>query len=170
MRWLRTFKETLRPKEYFERTLEWHKSAYERMRSETSESMLHTVLAKVFLLWEKENPGRKLATGQKDLSWAYAVTRYFACLPPKEAVEAMAMFMAIERRPSLAKQVPESMMRHLNLMNMLADGVESNTLVEMYKRRNLEPSDEQKQFYHLYVQKLFVRTVYVDKVEGQRQR
>jgi hypothetical protein len=170
MWWLRTFKEALRPEEYFERTLEWHKTAYERMRSETSESMLHTVLAKVFLLWEKENPGADLVTGSKDLAWAYGVTRYFACLPPKEAVEAMALFMAIEKHPSFVKRVPELMARYSNLMGILGGGVENNSLVEMYRRQNLEPSDEQKQFYDLSVQKLFVRTVYVDGVEGQQQR
>ncbi|SRR5713101_3743581 len=170
MRWLQTFRETLRPEEYFERTLEWHKTAYERMRSETSESMLHTVLAKVFLLWEKGNPGRNLATGHKDLAWAYAVTQYFACLPPKEAVEAMALSMAIEKHPSLVKRVPELMARYSNLMGILGGGVENNSLVEMYKRQNLEPSDEQKQFYDLSVQKLFVRTVHVDEIEGQQKR
>ena len=170
MRWLQTFRETLRPEEYFKRTLEWHKTAYERMRSETSESMLHTVLAKVFLLWEKENPARNLVTGHKDLAWAYCVTQYFACLPPKEAVEAMALFMAIEKRPSLVKRVPGLMARYSDLLGILGGGVENNSLVEMYKRQNLEPSDEQKQFYDLSVQKLFVRTVYVDDVEGQQQR
>jgi hypothetical protein len=169
MRWLQTFRETLRPEEYFERTLGWHRTTYERMRSETSESMLHTVLAKVFLLWEKENPGRNLATGHKDLAWAYRVTQYFACLPPKEGVETMALFMAIEKRPSLVKRVPELMSKYSNLLGILGGGVENNSLVEMYKRQNLEPSDEQKQFYDLSVQKLFVRTVYVDEINGQQQ-
>jgi hypothetical protein len=35
--------------------------------------------------------------------------------------------------------------------------------------QNLEPSDEQKQFCDLSVQKLFVRTVYVDEINGQQQ-
>jgi hypothetical protein len=170
MRWLQTFKETLRPKEYFEKTLEWYKATYDRMRSETSESMLHTVLAKVFLLWEKENPGPNLVTGHKDLAWAYGVTQYFACLPPKEAVEALAMFMVIDKRPSLAQRVPRLMERYSTLLGILGGGVENNSLVEMYKRQNLEPFDEQKKYYDLSVQKLFIRTVHVDEIEGQQQR
>lgn len=170
MRWLQTLRKTLRPEEYFEKTLEWHKTTYERMRSETSEDMLHTVLAKVFLLWEKENPGPNLVTGHKDLAWAYGVTQYFACLPPKEAVEAMAMFMAIDRHPSLAQRVPGLMERYSNLLDILGGGVENNSLGEMYKLQNMEPFDEQKKYYDLTIQKLFARTVHVGEIEGQQQR
>lgn len=170
MPWLRAVRETFRPKEYFERILEWHRTAYQRTRNETSRSMLHTVLARIFLLWEKEHPGPSLETGSKDLAWAYGVTQLFACLPPEEAVETMAMFMAIDRRSSLVKRVPELMTRYSILLGTLGGGVENNSLVEMYKRENLEPSNEEKVFYDQSVQKLSVRTVYAGEIEGRQGR
>lgn len=158
MPWIRTIRDAIGPEAYLERTLHWYRSSYERLRNATSESMLHTLLANMFLLWEKENPSPALVQGSKNLSWAYDVTQYFACLPPREAVELLAMFAAIEQRPSLSKR-NNVMARYTSLMEMLGGGVERNSLVQMYQKQNLEPSGNEKQFYDRAVQKLFVRAI-----------
>jgi hypothetical protein len=166
VQWSGIWAKRFEPRRYVEDALEWHRGTYDRLRQENMGSMPHVILAKVFLLREKQEPGPDLVRdGSKDLAWACRVTQFFACLPAPDSWQTMALFMLLDLDSSLPRKVPEAFVKYEELMNLIAKGVENNSLVEMYKRQNLEPINEEKVYYEHAVEKLFVKTVTLGEVE-----